>query len=379
MRFTDFKETLLNKWKGISLGIPINPNLKRLKSVLGTWEPNEALLFAGATGSGKSRYIFKHAVIDSLRYVSKHPKAKVRVLWLSLELSELEMVIMLCQHLFKEKLEKLYTRDFILNKFQKTEPDKEFFDDLEKIKPSIEYFFSHVTIVTEIRTVKKWMEYCTKILNDLGTVVDGKYVKKDPNLLVIAVVDTINTFTPEPNQTKLVTISDYSENHMKKTLRNFYGVSLISIQQLDKQSQTSQFSNTGKRVAEKHRVSSENLKDSKSTIDDHSMGIAIFSPHRFHIEHWEGYDIAPFKYSINFLHILKNNFGEMVDPIAIYTNPMTLEYEEIPDPKSEKTLYDAFMKKHKLTSEGVNLLSSPAKLQFQQLFNKEENGTIELE
>ena len=64
--------------------------------------------------------------------------------------------------------------------------------------------------------------------------------------------------------------------------------------------------------------------------------------------------------------------------IPIYTNYNTLTFEEVPNALTHPTLYKSFLKQKGLLEEGVSLVS-PAKLQFQQLFNKEENGTIELE
>ena len=379
MRYEQFKATLLEKHEGKNQGIPISTKLPQLRKILTSFAPGESILLCGGTGVSKSRWTVKHVIIDSLKSMIENPNGmKVRVLYNTLEISSMEIYLMVCSYLFKTKLKKYYSREQMLNLLGDKQVNTEFFEDLEKIRPSLEFLSTWVTIVEDCRTPTAWFKYCEKVLLDLGTVVNGKYVKKNPNIHVIIVTDTLNSFTSEKNETKLIGMTKFSSDYNKMFLRNFYQCTTVTLQQLSKDSQTQMWSNTGKKVEEKLVPTSENLKDYRSSPDDSSTVLAIFAPARHGLKKWEGYDVELFGNKLLFLYSLKANFSELIKPIPLYAELGWLHFEEIPDNYKEPTLYEAFLKQHNLITTGVNLLQSPAKLQFEQLFNK-ENGTIELE
>lgn len=380
MRYEQLRKTYEDRWKGLNQGIPVNSKYKRLREVIPSWDLGEATLLLGQSGSGKTRFIFKVLVLDSLKFMSKNPKKKVRILFNSLELSELDFYSMLVCYLFKEKLGIVMSSEYLLNKLQKEELDVQLFENLEKIKPQIEFFNSWVTIKDDIRTADAWFKYCKKILDDAGYVDEqGKYQKKDPNLHFIILVDTLNALSIPSGSNKLVEMTKYSSEYMKQTLRGFYKCHCVQLQQMSKDPQSSQFSMKGSRIEEKLLPQASDAKDFRSSEDDNSLVLSIFLPHKFRLDKWEGYDVKLFNKKLSFIYILKSNFTAtpIDEPIPFYIDHSTLSYEEIPDMYKHPILYKAFLKEKGLLEEGVSLVS-PAKLQFEQLFNK-ENGTIELE
>ena len=190
--------------------MPLNSHYKKLRDVLPSWDSFEAISLMGGSGTGKTKMIFKIAVLDSLEYMSKNPNGmKVRILINSLELSELELYTMLVCYLFKKKLNLEITREYLLNKFQKEDIDKELFDNLEKIRPTIEFFSKWVTVKDDVRTGLAWFNYCKKILDDAGTIVDGKYVKKNDKLHFIIITDTLNALSVPSGSTKLIEMTKF--------------------------------------------------------------------------------------------------------------------------------------------------------------------------
>lgn len=383
MRYEQLKKTYEDRWKGLNQGIPVNYKYKRLREVIPSWDLGEATLLLGQSGSGKTRWIFKILVLDSLKFMSKNPKKKVRILFNSLELSELDFYSMLVCYLFKEKLEIQMSTEYLLNKLQREEIDTQLFENLEKIKPQIEFFNSWVTIKDDIRTADAWFKYCKKILDDAGYVDEhGKYQKKDPNLHFIIVMDTLNALSIPSGSNKLVEMTKYSSEYMKQNLRGFYKCHCVQLQQMSKDNQNNQYTIKGSRIEDKLLPQASDAKDYRSSEDDNSLVLSIFLPHKFRLDKWEGYDVKLFNKKLSFIYILKSNFTAtpIDEPIPFYIDHSTLSYEEIPDMYKHPILFKAFLKeKGLLEKEGVNLLPSSAKMQFEQLFKNNKNETIELE
>lgn len=360
MKYEDFKQTLLDKHQGKNQGILINSSLPQLRKLLPSFAPGESILVCGGTGVSKSRWTVKHVIIDSLKYMLANPDGmKVRVFYNTLEIGAIEIYLMVCSYLFKTKLNKYYSREQMLNLLGAKEVNEEFFEDLEKIRSSLEFMSRWITIVEDCRTPTAWFKYCEKVLLDLGEVVEGKYIKKNPNIHVIIVTDTINSFSLEKNETKLAGMTRFSSEYSKMFLRNFYQCTTVTLQQLSKDSQTSQWSNKGEKIEEKLVPTSENLKDYRSSPDDSSTVVALFAPHRHHLKKWEGFDVNRFENKLLFMYSLKANFSELIKPIPIYAELGWLNFEEVPYEEEHPNLYDAFLKKHGIANTKSKFKFSP--------------------
>ncbi len=358
MKYEDLKQKIIDKQTGKNAGIPISNKFPLFKKMMGGgFNPSEQILLLSSTGAGKSRTAIALCVLECLRYMSRNKdKTQVRIFINSLELSELELYIIVAIALIKEKLNKTYTREDIISFREDCIINEEFLEDLEKIKPVLNYFSTHVTIVTDCRTVESWYKYCTKVLDDLGVIKNGEYYPKNPKLLPLIITDTINAFTISTGESKQNIIKKWSSEYCKMYLRNFYKVCVVNIQQLSKDSQSTQYSNKGERVEEKFTPTAESAKDARDTPDDSNIVIALMNPARFNLKKWENLDISLFKKNVLFFYHLKTNFSELVDPFAMYVNLNTLEFEEIPShsdlPDSD---YQKFLKEKGIIAKEKNV------------------------
>lgn len=364
MRYEDLKQKIIDKQTGKNSGIPISNKFPMFKKMMGGgFNPSEQILLLSSTGAGKTRSVIALCVLECLRYMNKNKdKTQARIFINSLELSELELYIIVIISFIKEKLDKTYTREDIISFKEEGNINTEFLEDLEKIKPLLNYFSSHVTIVTDCRTVDSWYKYCVKVLNELGEVKNGEYFPKNPKLLPLFLTDTVNAFTVGNGENKQNIIKKWSSEYCKMYLRNFYKSCVINIQQLSKDSQTTQYSNKGERVEEKFTPTAESAKDARDTPDDSNIVIALMNPARFNLKKWEGLDISLFKKNVLFFYHLKTNFSEMIDPFAMYVDLNTLEFEEIPDPKKHSNLYQSFLEKKGIVNKTILFVDANNKL-----------------
>lgn len=364
MKYEDLKQKIIDKQTGKNSGIPISNKYPMFKKMMGGgFNPSEQILLLSGTGAGKTRSSIALCVLECLRYMNKNKdKTQARIFINSLELNDLEVYIIVVIAFIKEKLNKVYTREDIIAVKEWGKTNTEFLEDLEKIKPLLNYFSSNVTVVTDCRNVESWYKYCVKVLNELGDIKNGEYFPKNPKLLPLFITDTVNAFTLGAGESKQNIIKKWSSEYSKMYLRNFYKACVINIQQLSKDSQTTQYSSKGERVEEKFTPTAENAKDARDTPDDSNIVMAIMNPAKFNLKKWEGLDISLFKKNVLFFYHLKSNFSEMIDPFAMYVDLNTLEFEEIPDPKKHPNLYKNFIEKKGIVNKNSLLLEGKNKL-----------------
>lgn len=381
MTSKEIYEFLHKRWEEPT-GIPLLLNAPTLKEALPEFQDSDRILITGNSGGAKSTLVFR-LVIDMISYCLNNPKkSDVLILFNCVELPIHELYIKFLQFIFNKKLNKVYTRDRILNRNQQGF-DEELEHDFKIIQPSIDAFNTKIRFVRHF-TPSEFGNYCVKILDDLheikmegGKKIIGK--RKNPILKVVVITDTTDSLGADTflKLNKQESVKYWHKHYTNKLLGNTYGCVMINVIQQDVASQSVMFYK-GERVQERHVPTSEGISTDKEAVRDHSLVLGAMNPYRFHIKEIEGIKVETFKSQLNLLYVLKSNFSTTGVVTPLYTNYNTLEFTEVPNPSKHPILYQAFLKEKGLVSEGVNLLQSPAKIQFEQLFNK-ENGNIELE
>ena len=163
------------------------------------------------------------------------------------------------------------------------------------------------------------------------------YKQNDEDEFVIPFIDTLNLVDTEKGLNKKQAIDKASE-YCCKFLRNKYGMSPILIQQ-----QSFEVEDNNSFKLNRFTPSVHTLGDSKYTGRDSIIVLGLFSPARFGLEEWKGYDIRKFGDSIRFLDVLVNRDGEMGGTIALYFDGATCTFKELPKPDEKdklKKIYD---------------------------------------
>lgn len=81
-----------------------------------------------------------------------------------------------------------------------------------------------------------------------------------------------------------------------------------------------------------------------------NVALGLFSPFRFGLKEYLGYNITNFKDSIRFLEVLVNRDSTMGGIVALLFNGAVSHYEELPFPNDEaklKLVYDKLNPKSK--------------------------------
>ena len=216
-----------------------------------------------------------------------------------------------------------------------------------EIQDIIKYFEEHIIFPSESGNPTGIYKYCRKYAEENGTVytkkvkmkdefgnikevdVFDRYEQSNPNEYRLIIIDTINLIDVEKGLSLKQSMDKLSE-YLAKYLRNRYHFSPIVIQQ-------QAFEQEGNEAFKLGRVrpSVAGLGDSKYTSRDSNVVLGLFSPFRFGIRDYEGYDITKFKDNIRFLEVCINRDGEMGGLCPLFFDGAVCQFTELPKPDNK--------------------------------------------
>lgn len=217
----------------------------------------------------------------------------------------------------------------------------------DEIQDILNYFEEHIIFPEESGNPTGIYKYCKqyaeehgktyyrdgKYKDELGVIRDTKvfdrYEQDNPNEYRLIIIDTINLIDTERGMTLKQSMDKLSE-YCAKYLRNRYHYSPIIIQQ-------QAFDQEGNEAFKLGRVrpSVAGLGDSKYTSRDSNVVLGLFSPFRFALKEYEGYDISKFKDNIRFLEMIVNRDGEMGGLCPLFFDGAVCQFNELPKPDNK--------------------------------------------
>lgn len=224
----------------------------------------------------------------------------------------------------------------------------------DEIQDILKYFEEHVIFPEEAANPTGIYKYCksyakahgkiytkTKMFKDEFGVeyekeVFDRYEQDNPNEYRLIIIDTINLIDTERGMTLKQSMDKLSE-YCAKYLRNRYFFSPIVIQQ-------QAFDQEGNEAFKVGRVrpSVAGLGDSKYTSRDSNVVLGLFSPFRFALKEYEGYDISKFKDNIRFLEMIVNRDGEMGGLCPLFFDGAVCQFNELPRPDDQAGLNEVY-------------------------------------
>ena len=124
----------------------------------------------------------------------------------------------------------------------------------------------------------------------------------------------------------------FSNKHLVY-LRNRFNYTFVVIQQ----QAASQESNENFKM-DKLRPTADGLGDCKTTFRDADLFFGLYSPYRYKIAEYLGYDIKFFKDNIRFLELVGGREGGGGNVCPLYFDGAVNFFKELPLPKDEKGL-----------------------------------------
>lgn len=305
---------------------------------------------------GKSKFCDYLFVYEPLFFILEHPEMRVKVLYFTLEMSPEEKYNeFLCHLLFK--LDGIEVSPTELKSTDRDHPiDEKILELLEtdKYQKYIKAFEDMVEYIDDQRNPTGINKYCRDYALTHGHLNFKKGKKKDPitdELIDADVVDKDNPYTPDdPEERRIIIIDNASnlslESGLKKmetidkmskygiTLRNQLKFIFVLIQH---QAQAQEGIENQK--LNKLKPSSDGLADCKTTTRDANMVIGLYSPFKYGLREYEGYDITKFRNHIRFMEVIEDrDYGANGQICPLFFDGAVSTFYELPRPDDKEAL-----------------------------------------
>lgn len=346
-------ESVLNNLKlrkqraesGLYNCIPLS--FPRFKMFLPGTEMAKFIVVTASQKIGKSKLSDFMYVYEPLFFMMEHPELKVKVQYFTLEISPIEKYNeFLCHLLYRLDGIEIDTKR--LKSVDKDNPvDNHIFELLQsdKYRPYIEKFEDMVEYIGDIRNPtginKKCREYALNnghlnfktitVKDELGieserNIIDemNPYTPDDPEEYRIVIIDNANNLASESGLDKMKTIEKLAKYGI--TLRDQLKYIFVLIQH---QAQSQEGIENQK--LNRLKPSSDGLADCKTTTRDANLVIGLYSPFKYGIREYEGYDITKLRGNVRFMEVIEDrDYGANGQVCPLYFDGATSFFSELP-------------------------------------------------
>ena len=287
-------------------------------------------------------------VYETLFFIMQHPEVKVKIFYFCLEESPRKKFIEFQCHLLY-RLSNIIISPTELESTDKDHPVPEHVLELlesEKYQAYIKKFEEMVEYVDTERNPTGINKKCRDYALSHGHLNFKTIEVKDPitgQPMKKQVVDQVNPYTPDdPEEYRMVILDNASniavEQGMKKmeaiekvakhaiTLRDQLNYTFVLIQH---QAQAQEGIENFK--LNKIKPSSDGLADCKTTTRDANMVIGLYSPFKYGMPEYEGYDITKFRNHIRFMEVIEDrDYGANGNICPLYFDGAISYFSELP-------------------------------------------------
>lgn len=279
--------------------------LPKLEGIIDGVTQGTYTLIISSSGSGKSSFsLYSYVYRPLMEHLDDD---NFKVLYVSLEMSELSMFIKLMSIYIFETYGKKLSYKEILSKKRGYVLDEEGYqmvlkceDWLNKIESRIEFYDKNVSADSLYAILCNRLEQCGEFVE---TETRKTYIPKNPDLIYVIVLDHIGLVRPKAGRTLKQEI-DLVSSYLV-TLREMCNISPVVIQQANRD-----HGNIERFKAGKSAFTMNDSKDSGNTVNDCNIMLAIFDPFKEGIRNHRGYNVEEMAGRFRTCQVLKNRFGE---------------------------------------------------------------------
>lgn len=279
--------------------------LPKLEGIIDGVTQGTYTLIISSSGSGKSSFsLYSYVYRPLMEHLDDD---NFKVLYVSLEMSELSMFIKLMSIYIFETYGKKLSYKEILSKKRGYVLDEEGYqmvlkceDWLNKIESKIEFYDKNVSADSLYAILYNRLEQCGEFVE---TETRKAYIPKNPDLIYVIVLDHIGLVRPKAGRTLKQEI-DLVSSYLV-TLREMCNISPVVIQQANRD-----HGNIERFKAGKSAFTMNDSKDSGNTVNDCNIMLAIFDPFKEGIRNHRGYNVEEMAGRFRTCQVLKNRFGE---------------------------------------------------------------------
>lgn len=362
----------------------------RFKSLFPGVEQEKFIVITANQKIGKSKFTDFLLVYEPLFFSMEHPELKVKILYFTLEMSpSAKRDEFYCHLLYR--LDGIRVSPTDLRSTDIDNPVDEHILELlssEKYRPYIEKFNEMVEFIDEDKNPTGINRRCRDYALAHGHLNFKDIEVTDPltnNTTTRQIIDSDNPYTPDdPEEYRIVIVDNASnlalESGMKKmenidklakygiTLRNQLKYIFVLIQH---QAQAQEGIENQK--LNRIKPSSDGLADCKTTTRDANFVLGLYSPYKYGLREYEGYDITKFGNRIRFMEVIEDrDYGANNHICPLFFDGAVSTFAELPKPNDKIGLEKVYAYINSLDQpkkNGVSFFMKSIK-SLKQLFNK---------
>jgi hypothetical protein len=309
------------------------------------FEQKMMYIVSSFTKGGKTQFTLS-LLFDALEYAFNNPeKVRLKIFYIMLEETDEGMT----QRYISYLLNRLSGIRISPRDLRSSKNDNPLDENIlillqdEKYQKRLEFFekvFDFSTVSNPTGILKIGKQYAeengivhkkkTKYKDEFGVTKETEtfdwYEPNDPQEYKFMVIDHLSLCDPERGMTQKEAMDKISE-YMAKYLRNRYGYTIIVIQQQSAETESNDSFKLGR-----IRPSVRGLSDTKYTARDCNMMLGLFSPYKFNLDKYLGYDIIKLKDHVRFLEVCVGRDGSQGGIIALFFDGATCSFYELPPP-----------------------------------------------
>jgi hypothetical protein len=379
--FKERRDKLLNG--GVN-SIP-SPFVRFRNDFLGI-EQGRYYVVTSSTKGAKTQFASYVFIYNTLLYAYQYPeKVRVKIFYYPLEESKEKIIARFMSYiLYRYNKIRVSPKDLASSNNDKP-LDKAILDLLEseQYQDILNFFEENIIFSESSNPTGVWSE-CKAYAKEHGTVHTRKqkitdplkgttevdvfdyYEQADKDEYRIIFIDHVSLVSTERGLTLKQSIDKLSEYCI--LLRDRYNFTIAAIQQ-------QAFAGEGLDAIKESKVrpTVANLADSKYTSRDCNLLLGLFSPFKYELDNYKGYDITKFKDNIRFLEVLANRDGEMGGLIALFFDGATCTFNELPRPENLSALYKVYDFINKLREEKRKSVSLMLFTKLINIFKKKQD------
>ncbi len=334
-------------------------------------------LITSGTKGAKTQFSSFVFIYNTLMYSYKHSdQASVKIFYYPLEETPEEVMIrFMCYILYSLNNNTRISPKDLKSSNNNYPLSKDILDILqsEEYTKLLKHFQDNIVFSTSTNPTGVWMEM-TKYAEENGTVYKKEsvikdnfgvprtiktfdyYVSNNPKEYRIIYFDHVSLISAEKGISLKQSIDKLSEYMV--LLRNRYNYTPVVIQQQS-------FAGESLDAFKENKLTPTiaNLSDSKYPARDCNLALGIFSPFKYALQEYKGYDIKRFKDNIRFVEVLVNRGGSPGGICPLYFDGAVNYFSELPLPNDTAGINQVYQYLDKIRNKNT------AKTFFAKMFN----------
>ena len=341
-------------------GIPLFYTFPKLGSVITSIPSGYPVLWTANSGIGKTQSWIGIFVFSIYKLRKNHSELNIKIKLIIALLEDTKgmfidrLFSMLLYDMFKIKAD---AQD--LHSLRESPISTDVIEKLDIVQKEIDFILEDCEIIDSVYNPTGIYKWARTITNKYGkhhnkkmifTDAEGNqqeqevyshYEVEDPNLKFLMIVDNLNNLATESKGGSMLsereTINLWTRSYCRLQVTKHWGWSVINVIQQASDSEAAAYYN-GKLIVDKVKPSLSGLGNSKECQRDHFLVIGLFSPDRYGINDYEGYDIEILRDNFRSLIILKSNISPTNIEIPFYFDGGCSFMKELPKPSEPQML-----------------------------------------